>query len=131
MEHHTVDLAKLVAMMAQEVIAQTQSRARRTRCGCHAVFEDCCPTRMQPMVEAGATRFGLDASGGAPGTVAGLIDHTLLKPDATRAEVDEKCYHLVAPVIGKKRARTLCDTVWNIEALKDARRLTPLLTRHP
>lgn len=91
MDQHTVDLAKLVAMMAQEVIAETQSRARRTRCGCHAVFEDCCPTRMQPMVEAGASRFGMDASGGAPGTIAGLIDHTLLKPDATRAEVDRLC----------------------------------------
>ena len=45
----------------------------------------------------------------------------------TRAEVDEKCYHLAVPVIGKKRARALCDTVWNIERVKDARALTKLL----
>ena len=45
----------------------------------------------------------------------------------TRAEVDEKCFHLLEPVIGPKRARALCDTIWNIEALKDVRRLTPLL----
>ena len=45
----------------------------------------------------------------------------------TRAEVDEKCYHLMAPVLGKKRARTLCDTVWNIERIKDVRKLRPLL----
>lgn len=45
----------------------------------------------------------------------------------TREEVDEKCYHLMAPVIGKRRARALCDAVWNIERIKDVRRLRPLL----
>ncbi len=44
-----------------------------------------------------------------------------------RAEVDEKCYHLMAPVIGAKRSRKLCDTVWRIEELRDARALRPLL----
>ena len=45
----------------------------------------------------------------------------------TRAEVDEKCFHLLAPIIGKKRARTLCDTVWDLEQLLDIRNLRPLL----
>src|SRR5258706_500480 len=45
----------------------------------------------------------------------------------THAEVDEKCYHLMAPVLGKKRARTLCDTIWALEKIKDARKLRPLL----
>ena len=45
----------------------------------------------------------------------------------TRAEVDEKCYYLMAPVLGGKRARALCDTVWNFERIKDARKLRPLL----
>jgi hypothetical protein len=45
----------------------------------------------------------------------------------TRAEVDEKCYHLFAPVIGTKRARTLCDTVWKLETVKDVRKLRTLL----
>jgi 2-methylcitrate dehydratase PrpD len=45
-----------------------------------------------------------------------------------RAEVDEKCYHLMAPILGAKRARALCDAVWNVPALKDVRRLRPLLT---
>lgn len=45
----------------------------------------------------------------------------------TRAEVDEKCYHLMAPRLGKKRARALCDAVWRIEKLKDVRALRPLL----
>jgi 2-methylcitrate dehydratase PrpD len=45
----------------------------------------------------------------------------------TRAEVDEKAYHLMAPILGKARTRKLCDAVWNIERTKDARALRPLL----
>jgi 2-methylcitrate dehydratase PrpD len=45
-----------------------------------------------------------------------------------RQEVDEKCFHLVAPVVGKKRGRALCDAVWGIEAVKDVRKLRALLT---
>jgi 2-methylcitrate dehydratase PrpD len=46
----------------------------------------------------------------------------------TRDEVDFKSYDLLAPVLGKARARTLCDTIWNLEKLGDARTLRPLLT---
>ena len=45
----------------------------------------------------------------------------------TRAEVDAKAYDLVAPVYGKARARRLCDAVWRLEALRDIRKLRPLL----
>jgi 2-methylcitrate dehydratase PrpD len=45
----------------------------------------------------------------------------------TRGEVDAKAYDLMAPVIGKKRARRLCDAVWSLEQLRDVRALRPLL----
>jgi 2-methylcitrate dehydratase PrpD len=44
-----------------------------------------------------------------------------------RQEVDEKCHALFVPVLGKKRARELIDTVWRIEQVKDVRALRPLL----
>ena len=44
-----------------------------------------------------------------------------------RAEVDEKAYHLMAPILGKKRSRDLCDAVWNLDELNDVRKLRPLL----
>jgi 2-methylcitrate dehydratase PrpD len=44
-----------------------------------------------------------------------------------RAEVDEKAYHLVAPIIGSKRARRLCDAVWALEGMSNMRKLRPLL----
>jgi 2-methylcitrate dehydratase PrpD len=45
----------------------------------------------------------------------------------TRAEVDEKCYHLFAPILGKSRSRKLIDAVWSLESVKDVRALRALL----
>jgi 2-methylcitrate dehydratase PrpD len=45
----------------------------------------------------------------------------------TRAEVDEKAYHLMAPILGKERARQLCDAVWALDKLSNMRKLRPLL----
>ena len=45
----------------------------------------------------------------------------------TRAEVDEKSYDLLAPVIGRGRARKLCDAVWALDEIDDVRSLRPLL----
>lgn len=45
----------------------------------------------------------------------------------TRAEVAEKCEHLMAPVLGTVRARALCETIWNTERLRTVHALRPLL----
>ncbi len=55
------------------------------------MLDDCCPDRLQGVLDAGATRVGVHAAGGAPASVAAMIDHTLLKPDATRQEIEELC----------------------------------------
>jgi len=88
MDARSVDLARLIAVVAEEVMAAT--RRSVTPCACHAVAEDCCPTRLQSVIDAGATRLGYHATG-ATGGVAGLIDHTLLKPDATRQDIEKLC----------------------------------------
>jgi 2-methylcitrate dehydratase PrpD len=49
----------------------------------------------------------------------------------TRAEVDAKSYDLIAPVIGRSRARKLCDAVWQLERVADVRKLRPLLQENP
>lgn len=46
----------------------------------------------------------------------------------TRAEVEEKAFDLMAPVLGKTRAQALCDTVWALEDVNNARSLRHLLT---
>jgi 2-methylcitrate dehydratase PrpD len=45
----------------------------------------------------------------------------------TRAEVDEKATHLMAPILGKARARRLCDATWALDRLSSMRKLRPLL----
>jgi 2-methylcitrate dehydratase PrpD len=45
----------------------------------------------------------------------------------TREEVEAKSRDLMAPVTGAARSRKLCETVWNLEDLKDVRMLRPLL----
>ena len=89
MDWQSQDLARLIDIITEEVVAA--SRRPAVRCACHAVMEDCCPTRVQSVIEAGAVRLGLHADGGAPREVASLIDHTLLKPEATREEIEKLC----------------------------------------
>jgi len=45
-----------------------------------------------------------------------------------RPEVEDKCFALIAPVLGKLRARKLIDAVWNIERVDNVRTLRRLLT---
>src|SRR5258708_28901599 len=44
-----------------------------------------------------------------------------------RAEVDAKGYDLMAPALGRDRARKLCDAIWSLDRPKDVRRLGTLL----
>jgi deoxyribose-phosphate aldolase len=90
MDTQSVDLARLIAIVAEEVMAA--SRRPTSTCACHAVSEDCCPTRLQTVVDAGAARLGFHAVATATGNVASLIDHTLLKPDATRQDIERLCH---------------------------------------
>jgi deoxyribose-phosphate aldolase len=89
MDPRTIDLARLIAIVAEEVMAARSRPA--VRCACHSVLEDCCPTRLEGVMAAGAARLGVHAAGGAPTSVAGVIDHTLLRPDATSRDIDTLC----------------------------------------
>jgi deoxyribose-phosphate aldolase len=85
------DLQRLVEIITEEVIASQALRSSSAQCACHAVLTDCCPDRLRGVLDAGATRIGIHAAGGAPGGVAGMIDHTLLKPDASLVEIEKLC----------------------------------------
>jgi deoxyribose-phosphate aldolase len=85
------DLQRLIEMITDEVIASQGQRPSSAQCGCHAVLTDCCPDRLRGVLDAGATRLGVHAAGGAPGGVARMIDHTLLKPEATLADIEKLC----------------------------------------
>jgi deoxyribose-phosphate aldolase len=83
------DLQRIIDIIVEELTSA--SPRPLTRCACHSVLDDCCPDRLRGVLDAGATRVGVHASGGAPASVASMIDHTLLKPDATRQNIEDLC----------------------------------------
>ena len=85
------DLKRLIEIVTEEVMAATAELRPSARCGCHEVLFECCPDRLRGVLDAGAERLGLHATGGSAGAVSIMIDHTLLKPDATRAEIEKLC----------------------------------------
>jgi deoxyribose-phosphate aldolase len=84
------ELKRLIAIIVEEVAAAAGPRPV-VRCACHAVRHECCPDRLRGVLDAGATRVGVHATGGAPADIAAMIDHTLLKPDATRGDIEQLC----------------------------------------
>jgi deoxyribose-phosphate aldolase len=84
------EIQRLIQIIVEELAAASQAPAP-TRCSCHSVLYECCPDRLRGVLEAGATRLGLHATGGATGGVAAMIDHTLLKADATQKEIEALC----------------------------------------
>jgi deoxyribose-phosphate aldolase len=85
-----LDLQRLIQIIVEE-IAASEAAPVPARCSCHSLLYECCPDRLRGVLDAGATRLGLHATGGAPGGVASMIDHTLLKPDATRKDIEALC----------------------------------------
>ncbi len=82
------DVQRLVQILMEELAL---AQAPPPRCGCHHLLYECCPDRLRGVIEAGATRLGLHATGGATADVASMIDHTLLKPDATSTDIQALC----------------------------------------
>jgi deoxyribose-phosphate aldolase len=61
-------------------------------CGCTSECFNRCPERMHRIVDAGASRIGLVLGQTASARDwAGLIDHTLLKPEATDEDIKKLC----------------------------------------
>ncbi len=83
------ELKRIIATIVEAVAAAADKPV--LRCQCHGVRSECCPDRLRGVLGAGATRLGVHAAGGAPAGIAAMIDHTLLKPDATRGDIEELC----------------------------------------
>jgi deoxyribose-phosphate aldolase len=83
------DIRRVIEIILQELAAA--GAVAPSRCACHGFSSDCCPNQVSGVIAAGACRLGLHAAGGGAGEVSGLIDHTLLKPDATAQEIEKLC----------------------------------------
>lgn len=88
----STSVQQLIDIITQEVLAALKAApAPPEACVCHGMLYECCPDRLRDVIDAGATRLGLHANGQVPSGVHAMIDHTLLKPDATRGEIEKLC----------------------------------------
>src|SRR2546421_12224872 len=83
------ELQRLIDIIVAEMAAATGRP--RTLCACHSVVDDCCPDRLRGVLDAGATRVGLLATGGAPASLASMIEHTLIRQGANRTQIEGRC----------------------------------------
>lgn len=83
------DLDRLTEAVTDAVLARL-NEAPRAFCRCHQLAVGSCPDEMRPLAERGVARFGLEASS-SHASLASLIDHTLLKPEATEDQIRKLC----------------------------------------
>ncbi len=117
------DLAGLVNALTDAIVRALQAQSCKVcddaadglcvDCGMCAVM---CAGRARRILDAGATRLtarGVNASD-VPRDIAGYIDHTLLKPEATAAEIEKLCqearaYHFAAVCVNPPFVKQCAD----------------------
>jgi deoxyribose-phosphate aldolase len=93
------DLERLVEQITDVIVSRLSGDAdgQAQMCGCGSACFNRCPERMQRVVDAGASRLGLVLGETASARDwAGMIDHTLLKPEATDADIRKLCEEAAA-----------------------------------
>jgi deoxyribose-phosphate aldolase len=88
------DLEHLVEQITDVIVARLNgdSEEQAALCGCTNECFNRCPERMHRIVDAGAARIGLVLGQTASARDwASLIDHTLLKPEATEDDIKRLC----------------------------------------
>ena len=91
---HNGDFEQLVEQITDVIYARLNGHGddQAKMCGCTSECFHRCPERMHRVVDAGAARIGLVLGQTASARDwASLIDHTLLKPDATENEIRTLC----------------------------------------
>jgi deoxyribose-phosphate aldolase len=88
------DFEQLIEQITDVIYARLNGdhQDQAKMCGCTSECFHRCPERMHRVVDAGAARIGLVLGQTASARDwASLIDHTLLKPDASQTEIKRLC----------------------------------------
>jgi deoxyribose-phosphate aldolase len=92
------DLQLLIEQITDAIVARlngdgdSEGLSQAKMCGCTSECFDRCPERMHRIVDAGAARIGLVlGETSSARDWASLIDHTLLKPEATDEDIRVLC----------------------------------------
>lgn len=95
MPSHSIDESRLESILteiAQQLVEHGIEGADLGTLNCTSIHVQVCPESVKTVLDAGACRVAV-RSGNATtlGTLGATIDHTLLKPDATAAQIDKIC----------------------------------------
>src|SRR5580765_8440348 len=88
------DIESLIEQITDAIVARLNGDGmdQAGMCGCTSECFNRCPERMHRVVDAGASRIGLVlGETSSAKDWAGLIDHTLLKPEATDEDIKKLC----------------------------------------
>jgi deoxyribose-phosphate aldolase len=91
---HNGDLDLLIEQITDAIVARLNGDEydQAALCGCTSECFNRCPERMHRILDAGAARIGLVlGETGSARDWASLIDHTLLKPEATHEDIKHLC----------------------------------------
>jgi deoxyribose-phosphate aldolase len=113
-------LEKLIQAITEEILGYLGAERGADLCGleidgliCPGCDERCaerCARKTRKVVEAGAARISAGAAvGPIEADIAHLIDHTLLKPDATRDDIRKICNEAL-----KYGFASVCVNPWNV-----------------
>ena len=89
------DYELLIDQITDAIVARLNGEAgdQASLCGCTSECFNRCPERMHRIVDAGAARIGLIlGQTGSARDWASLVDHTLLKPEATDEDIRKLCH---------------------------------------
>jgi deoxyribose-phosphate aldolase len=91
MTEQTVDRTDLIEAITREVLAALGGPVESC-VDCQGSCASHCPDKVRQVVDSGASRIAFHGRGDdVPRDLARYIDHTLLKPDATAADIDRLC----------------------------------------
>ena len=87
------DFERLVEQITDVIVARLNGGAGEDgACGCGSTCFNRCPERMQRVLDAGASRIGVLLGDGATARDwAAMVDHTLLKAEASEKEITRLC----------------------------------------
>jgi len=91
---HNGDLDLLIEQITDAIVARLNGDEtdQAALCGCTSECFNRCPERMHRIIDAGASRIGLVLGETASARDwTSLIDHTLLKPEATHEDIKHLC----------------------------------------
>jgi deoxyribose-phosphate aldolase len=108
---HDGDLELLVEQITDAIVARLNGdgTSQAALCGCTSECFNRCPERLHRIIDAGASRIGLVLGETASARDwTSLIDHTLLKPEAT----DEDIKHLCEEAVRYRFASVCVNPTW-------------------